>query len=764
MKNLLANLKILLITIFIISGCSTLEDLTDYSTPEVISSTPKNNQAGVDNNVTIRIQFSESMNKSSVTNNLSFSVDGSPVEHYVSWSGSTTLILDPAEDLITGKRYQVEIEAAAKDKNNNKLTIPYILMFTVNPDNIQPTAIIYVQGYVGPEVVGFPYIQSTNKNPDIRINFSEAMDKNTVISALETNGMNVTYRWLDSNGNPSISPATNLSLQILLVDELQDRTKYSIMIGYKESPKDLAGNELREKQIIEFWVGNDFEIPEILRCEVTDNDAIAISLLNIFDIPHNISAKTNIVIEFSRPMNRTSVKENLKISPSVETFLSWNDDLNPTVLTIELSENVSYTFKNRYIISIDGNAKDLLGNPLIHTFNRSFVIGDELAPPKVNSISVKNTSNVDIPLLNASTTVKNIPLKPLININFSKPMDQISVRNAISFDPLIDKSKITFTWNGLSQQLQLQINETLDFGKFYTMTISNNAGDSNSNGLNKLDQNYNVSFYIGDPANTLKVDTPNITASCSTWPNDICLKPILYIPIVYANSAVIPSIDINSIRESIEIEGLSLTNNNIELSGNNVIVVDLSKEDMEPLMANNRYYATISKKIMANDLFKTPLNDETKVSFITGNSENFGIFEITMEGIIFWDQVNGKVDYYTLSNVVATEEAGKFKFNVAITFLNNYDSNSINKSTFTVNQLPADGTPTIKLGDLDPDNLSNTINLEIKNLIRVGDGTQDEILNLSFIIKGGSSGIKSSQGVPLDNSEEFIIPVIIPKN
>jgi parallel beta-helix repeat protein len=91
---------------------------------------------------------------------------------------------------------------------------------------------------------------------------------------------------------------------------------------------------------------------------------------------YNVSINTSeLVIRFSKPMNRTSVEAALNISPNVNYKLLWNND--STELKIILLENLSYD--TSYKITIGTGAKDIYGNKLESEFKLNFTTEEKSA-------------------------------------------------------------------------------------------------------------------------------------------------------------------------------------------------------------------------------------------------------------------------------------------------------------------------------------------------------------------------------------------------
>ncbi len=623
------NLLIVLILFFTLAKCKTIEELTDFNNPEVSSSYPANNEMGVPNNAIITLKFSEEMNKASVEDNLSFTdAAGTAVDKYISWSGSKTVRITPAREMTTGIRYKVVVGEAAKDRGNNKLNIPYILMFTVNPDNTKPAAIIDVEGYVGATAVGFPYIPSTQLQPSILIRFSEAMDREQTISAISADSMKIAYQWLDSNENLSNNPQTDMILRLLLTEELQYGKKYKITVS--ESAKDLAGNGLYESKTLNFYVGNDFVFPQITDITVQQNgSAVPVSIANQTNITRNVSNTTDVIVSFSRAMDPLSVSQALKISPSVDTSFNW--DATNTQLTIVLEENEQYEFGKQVSVTLGKDSADSEGNSLLEEYKRLFIIGDNLEAPKINTITVEDSNGADLDLMDGQID-QSIPLKPTFVVTFSRKMDHSLVQSSISFSPTVKESNISLNWSDLGnpdilapEQVTIVIDEELVYGSLYELSISSTAKDVNGN--LSLDKSYKVSFYVGIPGDYLAVDNVEYFNQENTnYPvAEVPINPIIK---VHFNKPI----ELTSLLGSISFTpSFNVPSNQISLEGDRIVVIDINHNVMDKLLTPSTLYQLIlSKGIYAADNFKTPMSENAECLFSTGAEEKIEVENLSM--------------------------------------------------------------------------------------------------------------------------------------
>ena len=83
----------------------------------------------------------------------------------------------------------------------------------------------------------------------------------------------------------------------------------------------------------------------------------------------------NLVINFSRPMNRASVESSINISPTVIATYSWSNDKTLIINTSNFSFNSQYeitvqgTAEDKYAHLFDGDKNGVGGDPYNFTIN-----------------------------------------------------------------------------------------------------------------------------------------------------------------------------------------------------------------------------------------------------------------------------------------------------------------------------------------------------------------------------------------------------------
>lgn len=130
----------------------------------------------------------------------------------------------------------------------------------------------------------------------------------------------------------------------------------------------------------------------------------------------------NLIINFSRPMNKVSVEANLNISPSDSISFVWtNSDKSCTINTSKLSFGTQYEFtilgsaEDKYSHFLDGDRDGIGGDS--YTFYIKTRAQDLTAP------SISN--------LYPSEDAVNVELKPIIAISFDEPLKTSTISSRI---------------------------------------------------------------------------------------------------------------------------------------------------------------------------------------------------------------------------------------------------------------------------------------------------------------------------------------------
>jgi N-acetylmuramoyl-L-alanine amidase len=130
----------------------------------------------------------------------------------------------------------------------------------------------------------------------------------------------------------------------------------------------------------------------------------------------------NLVINFSRPMNKTSVESNLQFTPAVTTVKTWsNGDKTLTIST------TNFIFNSQYQITILGTALDKYNHP----FDGN---GDGVGGDAYSFIIKTKTADVTAPIVvdvYPLSSAINVELKPVINVSFDEALKTSTISNGV---------------------------------------------------------------------------------------------------------------------------------------------------------------------------------------------------------------------------------------------------------------------------------------------------------------------------------------------
>ncbi len=195
---------------------------------------------------------------------------------------------------------------------------------------------------------------------------------------------------------------------------------------------------------------------------------------NSYGIPEN----SNVMIEFSEPMDEISVENNMQIElngSSVPGKFNWDSD----------SKKVYYIFDKelstgkQYIVSLGTDAADKVGNKLTQSLLFSFYVGNDTTPPVVLSETPANLST-------------NVDKNSDIYIFFSESMDIKSVQDNFSISPDVNG---VYMWENNNTVFHYHLTKPLAPSTRYFVTLGENAADTS--GL-KLNNEFSFTFITGD--------------------------------------------------------------------------------------------------------------------------------------------------------------------------------------------------------------------------------------------------------------------------
>ncbi|EQA62432.1 Ig-like domain-containing protein [Leptospira alexanderi] len=202
---------------------------------------------------------------------------------------------------------------------------------------------------------------------------------------------------------------------------------------------------------------------------------------NVIDACMGNPSRSQIVINFSRPMSSGATQSVISTTPLIQANYTWN---SPNVLTI--TPDYPLIAGQRYSVLVGAQATDQGGAPLASAAIGSFFVGSNNAALGINSINIlTGTSAVckagvgvvaDLLTTNVTNACLGNPTTNTIVFNFTNAMDRNSTQAAITFSPQIPGS---YTWAPGNQVLTYTTDQSLIYGVRYGATVGTSALTSN---------------------------------------------------------------------------------------------------------------------------------------------------------------------------------------------------------------------------------------------------------------------------------------------
>ena len=262
---------------------------------------------------------------------------------------------------------------------------------------------------------------------------------------------------------------------------LQRNGRY--MITLPREIRDKEGNTMAYSFLSDFYIGDDFINPEIVSSYPPYSSGTTL----------NVAIDRDIVIDFSRSMNRQKTQAAFSISPEAAGYFVWSEStpaLADSRLEYRLTEKMD--FGRVYRLRVNGNAEDSAGNRTGYEYCVNFLTGDDTVPPEIDVIEyndgVPGTDNVIYP----GTVRHGVSKRGPITIRFSESMNRQSVEKAVSIRPSVQG---TFDWHSDSRVDFIPL-ESFEPETLYRLSIDSSCRDIN--GLH-IRSAYAVEFYTDAP-------------------------------------------------------------------------------------------------------------------------------------------------------------------------------------------------------------------------------------------------------------------------
>jgi len=356
-------MKVSLTIIFLSLTIVSCNYFVDIDPPEVISITPANRSVVLEDRPVICVEFSESMDRPKTEEAFSFSGEHQPKGHF-RWENNK-LFFDLIENCKDATVYTIIIRSSAEDSHGNNLKEDYTSSFSTSIDLIKPEA-VSIQPADGARV-------SDIFSPLI-VQFSEAVrldsvKKGFIITPYVVGDITL----LNDNSTLVFTPYNNYI----------HGTTYTITLS--TDIVDIAGNHLLKEYKSIFICGTDFTLPT-LNPESMEPPDYSVGCfahyngtevrLQPFTTTEGIDKNADVLIRFSKAMQRIDTNESISISPPCNTFFSWEDDHS-----LRIIPSSPLDLMQTYVLTISSQAKDIAGNTLDKVYNFPFKIYSQYSQP-----------------------------------------------------------------------------------------------------------------------------------------------------------------------------------------------------------------------------------------------------------------------------------------------------------------------------------------------------------------------------------------------
>jgi len=339
-----------------------------------------------------------------------------------------------------------------------------------------------------------------------------------------------------------------------------------------------------------------------------------------------VDITNSIVVQFGRPMDTKSVRENVSLSPQIDGQFIWNAQTNQLTF-IPFSH---FTEASHYTFTLNQEVKDFQGVALGDSHVLHFTTGTNFIQPLVLGI-FQSGDIVPFPDIN-NRYWSNISFNALrddsLVIDFNQPMDDLSTKNAVSITPQIDGYYTWQTENVLGTnhyQLVLHPYNNLDLGVNYEVNIADSAKGMNGVNIYKsLRRVFSVStnYFI---AITNVIDISNVSwamdGSQSVFTNNTNTYSVsLYFSTF--DGVGLNKTDVMNDKISIErVSGDGPVSASGVIAGYNWITDDILSLDLGNLSISNVYHLTVSGGVGGiKDKNDNWMKNDLKVKFYVTNN------------------------------------------------------------------------------------------------------------------------------------------------
>ena len=327
-------LLLILLISSLFSGCEAVEEFINMKALKIESFSPSSLRILPDALSSVKITFSENMNRSRTEDSFSLEKESSPVNGKFRWEGRTLSFI-PFSGFLKNSNYKAEVSSGAEDIYGNSLPEKFVFSFSTAEESEIPFL-------VSSEPMDGELIQDPLQI--ITVTYSEALSQDTVFAAFSIFPAIKGHLSLD-NGDRSIifTPLENFT----------EGSDYNVSLS--EDLSDISGNRTGSKTDIYFKIAEE-EIASLIWLGNTEGTEYE-NTENVF-LNEAVEKDVKIRMVYDKEVSCKIKNSLLRITPEAECTIDWNTVSEEAVITFE--NNLDYN--EVYEITADDKIYRLLIN------------------------------------------------------------------------------------------------------------------------------------------------------------------------------------------------------------------------------------------------------------------------------------------------------------------------------------------------------------------------------------------------------------------
>jgi hypothetical protein len=387
---------------FAFLGCVMLGSCKFFSMEplQITGFTPREEVVAMDSLDRVSITFSANVSRKLVENAFSLEENGIKMQGKFEWAGGKKFFFVPYKSFREASQYLMTVSTSAEDVQGNSLDKDFSWKFSGSPDTQRP------------DITGITPADKTildTVRPVLEFAFSEPMNRTSIIEGIS---------FQPSVDGFFIESPDNTSFHFRLEKNLTWQTRYTITI--RESVKDLSGNTLGTTKTYTFFTGTDSEKLQLSTIQTSNPPLVLVPDdpdTQEEEITHYVEKDSDIIIAFSKPVEKETANGTIVLAPAHTSSFSWNETGDQ--LTLSFSKPLVYN--TVYTLSVNEGLTDIQGNGLaanaVYKFRAN---GVSSRPPAIARVYYTNSFH------------DNYPIEPIIEV---ETLSFITFPNEVNTSP-----------------------------------------------------------------------------------------------------------------------------------------------------------------------------------------------------------------------------------------------------------------------------------------------------------------------------------------